>query len=239
MDPSGYTTLTRQTGLMHEMQTIANNIANASTTGYRQEGVLFSEFVVGTEGGPSLSMARGNVRNTSYVQGNLTQTGGQLDFAIEGDGFFLVETPDGERVTRAGSFSLSAAGDLVTLDGYNVLDAGGAPIFIPPDATAVNVGGDGTISAEGQLLGQLGVVQPLNPRDLIREGGVLFRPETPLEPAEDARVIQGHVESSNVDTMLQVSRMVEAQRAYELGQSFLDAENERVRDAIRTFMRDQ
>ncbi|MEO0751710.1 MAG: flagellar hook-basal body complex protein [Pseudomonadota bacterium] len=239
MDPAGYTTLTRQTGLMNEMQTIANNIANAATTGFRQEGVIFSEFVVGTDAGPSVSMARGNVRNTSFLQGNLSPTGGQLDFGIEGDGFFLIETPEGERVTRGGSFSLSAAGDLVTLDGYNVLDAGGAPIFIPPDATSVNVGGDGTISADGQLIGQIGVVQPLNPGDLIREGGVLFRAETPLEPAENARVVQGHVESSNVDTMLQFSRLIEVQRAYELGQSFLDTENDRIRDAIRSFAQDQ
>ncbi len=239
MDTSGYTTLTRQTGLMREMQTIANNIANAATTGYRQEGMIFSEFVVDAGEGPSLSMARGNVRNTSFQQGNLTQTGGQLDFAIEGDGFFLVAAPDGERLTRAGSFSLSAAGDLVNHDGYNVLDAGGAPVFIPPDATSIDVGSDGTISADGQLLGQIGVVQPANPREMIREGGVIFRPETPLEPAVGARVVQGHVESSNVDTMLQVSRLIEVQRAYELGQSFLDSENERVRDAIRSFSQDR
>ncbi len=235
MDPSGYTTLTRQTGLMNEMQTIANNIANANTTGFRQEGMIFSEFVVSTDGGPSLSMARGNVRNTSYEQGTLTQTGGQLDFAIEGDGFFLIDTPRGERVTRAGSFSLSANGDLVTHDGYNVLDAGGAPIFIPPDATSVDVGRDGTISVNGALLGQIGVVEAQNPGDLIREGGVLFRSETALQPAENARVMQGHLESSNVNPMLQIGRMIEVQRAYEMGQSFLDSENERVRDAIRSF----
>ncbi len=239
MDPTGYTTLTRQSGLLREMQAIANNIANADTTGYREEGLIFSEFVVGTEGGPSLSMASGNVRNTSLMQGALTLTGSQLDFAIEGDGFFLIGTPDGERLTRAGSFSLSAAGDLVTLSGHNVLDAGGAPIFIPPDATQVSVSNDGTISADGRLLGQLGLVQPLDPNGLMREGGVLFRPETALEPAEDARVMQGHLENSNVDPMLQFSRLIEVQRAYELGQSFLDSENERIRDAIRSFAQDQ
>ncbi|MEL6434381.1 MAG: flagellar hook-basal body complex protein [Pseudomonadota bacterium] len=235
MDLSGYTTLTRQSGLMSEMQIIANNIANASTTGFRQEGVIFSEYVVGTDTGPSVSMAQGDVRNTSFLQGNLTQTGSQLDFGIEGEGFFLIETPNGERITRAGSFTLSQAGDLVTHDGYNVLDAGGAPIFIPPDTTKIDVAGDGTISADGRLLGQLGLVQPQNPRDIFREGGVMFRPETPLDPVEEAHIVQGHLESSNVDTILQVSRMIEVQRAYELGQSFLDSENQRSRDAIRAF----
>ena len=147
MDNSGYTTLTRQSGLIQEMQAIAHNIANASTTGFRQEGIIFSEFVVGTDNGPSVSMARGEVRNTSYLQGKLLPTGSQMDFAIEGDGFFQIATPDGERLTRAGNFTLSQTGDLVTLDGFNVLDAGGAPVFIPPDAVKVDVSSDGSISA--------------------------------------------------------------------------------------------
>jgi flagellar basal-body rod protein FlgF len=239
MDPSGYTTLTRQSGLMREIQMIAHNISNANTTGFRQEGMIFSEFVVGTENGPSLSMASGNVRNTSLSQGTLTRTGGQLDFAIEGDGFFLVDTPDGERITRAGSFALSAQGDLVTLTGHNVLDAGGAPVFIPPDATKIDVAVDGTISTNGRPLGQLGIVQPVDRNALVREGGVLFRADTPLEPAESSRVVQGHLESSNVDPILQFARMIEVQRAYEMGQSFLDTENQRVRDAIRAFAQDQ
>ena len=101
MESSGYVTLTRQTGLMREMRAIANNIANAATTGYRQEGLIFAEYVTRPGNGPSLSMVSANVRNTSMVQGGLTRTGGVLDLAIEGDGFFLIETPSGERLTRA------------------------------------------------------------------------------------------------------------------------------------------
>ena len=87
---SAYTTLTRQSGLMREMRVIANNIANSATTGFRQEGVIFSEYVSGAGNGPSVSMALGNVRNTSMQQGTLTSTGGRFDFAIEGDGFFQI-----------------------------------------------------------------------------------------------------------------------------------------------------
>jgi len=105
MENAGYTVLTRQTGLIREMQTIANNIANATTTGFKAEGVVFSEYVMPVERGASLSMGQGNVAKTSLEQGSLTQTGGTFDLAIEGDGFFLIETPLGERLTRAGSFS--------------------------------------------------------------------------------------------------------------------------------------
>ncbi|MCV3269891.1 flagellar hook-basal body complex protein [Roseobacter sinensis] len=234
MDNAGYTTLTRQSGLLREMRIVANNIANAATTGYRQEGMVFSEYVMSVDGASSLSMGQGNVRNTSLQQGTLTQTGGTFDFAIEGDGFFLIETPEGERLSRSGAFSPNAQGDLVTMDGYRVLDAGGAPVFVPPGAADIAVSSDGTISSEGNPIGQIGVVQPLNPREMIREDGVMFRADDGYEPAEGARVLQRFVENSNVNPILQITRMIEVQRAYELGASFLEAEDERVRQALRT-----
>lgn len=234
MENAGYTTLTRQSGLMREMRIVANNIANAATTGYRQEGMVFSEYVMSVDSASSLSMGQGNVRNTSLEQGTLTQTGGTFDFAIEGDGFFLIETPAGERLSRSGAFSPNAEGDLVTMDGYRVLDAGGAPVFVPPGAADIAVSSDGTISSEGNPIGQIGVVQPLNPREMVREDGVMFRADDGHEPAEGARVLQRFVENSNVNSILQITRMIEVQRAYELGASFLEAEDERVRQALRT-----
>lgn len=237
MDSASYTTISRQTGLWREMNVIANNIANSATTGYRQEGLIFSEYVASSPDGRSLSMGNGNVRNTSFMQGALTQTAGTLDFAIEGDGFFLIETPIGERLTRAGNFSANAEGDLVTPDGLRVLDAGGAPLFVPPDAGPIAVSSDGTISADGRLLGQIGLVQPVDPRGMTREDGVLFVAEAGFEPAENARLLQGFLESSNVDPVTAIARMIEVQRAYEMGQSFLDSENQRVRDALQSFTR--
>lgn len=234
MENTGYTTLTRQAGLMREMRIVANNIANSATSGYRQEGLVFSEYVKAVDGGSSLSMGQGNVRHTSFQQGALTQTGGTFDFAIEGEGFFLVETPAGERLTRSGAFSPNADGDLVTFDGYRVLDAGGAPVFVPPGAADIAVSSDGTISSEGNPIGQIGVVQPLNAREMIREDGVMFRADDGYEPAENARVLQRFVENSNVDAVTQITRMIEVQRAYELGASFLDAEDQRVRQALKS-----
>jgi flagellar basal-body rod protein FlgF len=222
---------------LRELQVVANNIANAATTGYRQEGLIFSEFVKRTEGGPSLSMARGNVRMTSMLQGPLTPTGGMLDLAIEGEGFFLIETPSGERLTRAGNFTLSAQGDLVTPDGFRVLDAGGAPVFIPPDATGIGLSPDGTLSDNGRPLAQIGLVRPVDSFDMIREDGVMFRADGGFEPVEEGRVLQGFLEGANVDPIGQVARMIEVQRAYEMGQSFLDSEHERVTSALDSFIR--
>lgn len=236
MESAFYTTLTRQSGLMREMRTIANNIANSSTTGYRQEGLIFAEHIVDVDNGPSLSMASANVRNTSYAQGTITQTGSTLDLAIEGDGFFLIETPAGERLTRNGSFAISAAGDLVTNDGYRVLDAGGAPVFIPPDGGNLGISGDGTISSDGRLIGQIGLVMPTEMTAVVREGGVMFRSEAGVEPVLNPVIRQGFLESSNVDPLGQIARMIEVQRAYEMGQSFIEAEHERIRTALQTFV---
>lgn len=234
MENATYATLTRQSGLLREMQIVANNIANLSTTGFQAEGVIFSEHVTALgPDDPSLSLATARVRDTNMQQGTLTQTGGPLDLAIEGEGYFLVETPEGERLTRAGAFLTNQDGDLVTPDGYRVLDAGGAPVFIPQGAGPVGIAPDGTVSAGGQPVGQVGLVVPLNPQGLVREAGVRFRADDGFEPAETGRMLQGFLEQSNVNPILEISRMIEVQRAYELGQSFLDKEDERIRSALR------
>lgn len=238
MDNATYATLTRQSGLLREMQTLANNIANASTTGFRAENVMFSEYV--TSLGPndaSLSMANATVRNTLLQQGGLTQTGGTFDLAIEGEGFFLVATPEGERLTRAGAFSPNENGDLVTMDGHPVLDAGGAPVFVPPGVGRIGISADGTVSAGGQPIGQIGLFLPVDPTQLVREGGVMFNAQGGFEPVADGRVLQGFVEESNVNPILEISRLIEVQRAYELGQSFMDKEDERIRGVIEAIRR--
>ncbi|SFB05425.1 flagellar basal-body rod protein FlgF [Poseidonocella pacifica] len=237
MENAVYATLTRQTGLLREMNLIANNIANVGTSGFRQEGMIFSEYVMSSDEGPSLSMANGNARALSFEQGTLSQTGGKFDFAIEGDAFFLIDTPNGERLTRAGAFLPNENGDLVTPDGNRVLDAGGAPIFIPPNATDLAVASDGTISADGRPIAQIGLVAPNDPGALERETGVLFIAEAGFEPAEGASIVQGFVEGSNVDPILQIARMIEVQRAYEMGQKFIEKEDERVRSAIKSMIR--
>jgi flagellar basal-body rod protein FlgF len=237
VDNAIYTNLTRQTGLLREMQVVANNIANIATTGFRQDNLIFSEYVKHIDGGTSLSMATASVRNTSYIQGALTQTGGPLDLAIEGDGFFLIDTPQGQRLTRSGHFSSSPQGELVTADGNRVLDTGGAPVFLPPDAIDIAVSADGTISAAGIPLAQIGLMQPIEPANMLRETGVLFKADAGFEPSESGRIVQGFLESSNVNPISQIARMIEVQRAYEMGQSLLEREDERIRAALNTFIR--
>lgn len=233
MDISSYTALTRQSGLMREMRVIANNIANTATTGFRQEGVLFSEYLPQDSG---TSMAHANIARTNFSQGGLIQTGNSLDVALQGDGFFLVETPTGTRLTRSGNFNVTAQGDLVTSDGFAVLDAGEAPIFVPT-GRQISISADGTLSADTQPLGQLGIVQVDDTKTLIREDGVMFEAPEGWQISDSAHVLQGHLEKSNADAVSQIARMIEVQRGYELGQKFLDAEDDRQRGVIKALMR--
>jgi len=237
MDNAVYATLTRQSGLLAEMRVVANNIANTATTGYRAEGLIFSEYISALDGdAPSLSMASGRVRETSLAQGGLTQTNGTFDLAIQGDGFFMVETPQGQRLTRAGAFTPNENGDLVTPDGALVLDPGGAPVFVPTGAGQIAIAPDGTISAAGQPVGQIGLFLPEDPNDLVREDGVRFRADAGIVPTE-GRMLQGFVEESNVQAVMQIARMIEVQRAYELGQSFMEREDQRIRGLIQSINR--
>ncbi|MCK0151409.1 flagellar hook-basal body complex protein [Marivita sp. S6314] len=237
MESTGYVTLARQSGLTREMELIAHNIANSATTGFRQQGLVFSEYVEAIRGGDSLSMAAARVKKTSTAQGILTQTGNALDLAIEGSGYFQLETPDGLRLTRAGAFNVNSIGDIVSSDGHRVLDTGGAPINVPPGEADVKVAADGTVSLGEQLLGQIGVMEPEPGADLTRESGVLFRTDSALAPSESGKVLQGHLEGSNVDAISQLTRMIEVQRSYELGQKLLDMEHDRTTDALKTLIK--
>jgi len=238
MDNASYVMLTRMSGLQRELQVVAHNIANAATTGYRREGVVFSEFVVGMgRAEPSISMALGNTRQTIQLQGGMSQTNAPFDFAVEGDGFFQLETAQGPRLTRAGIFTLNAAGELVNPDGHRLLDAGGAPIFVPPDARDVKLARDGTLSANGVPLGQVGLVMPADPVAISRAAGTLFAVEGDVVPVENPQILQGFLEESNVDPMLELSRMIEVQRAYERGKSLMDREDDRIKGVIQTLGR--
>jgi flagellar basal-body rod protein FlgF len=237
MDNPGYVTLTRQSGLMREMQVIANNIANASTSGFRREGVIFSEYIRNLQGvEDSLSMATANARQTWLTQGGLTMTGGSLDLAIEGPGFFRIETDQGERLTRAGHFGIDAEGQIVNPDGFRLLDDGGAPVQVPPGATLA-VARDGTLSADGEPVAQLGLVVPEDPSQLSRHSGTLHEVQGAVLPAEGAVIHQGFLEDSNVNPITEMARMISVQRAYEAGQKFLDREDERIRAVIQTLTR--
>jgi len=238
MDSASYVALSRQTGLARQMDVVANNLANMSTTGYQREGVTFAEIVraLKAEGG-SVALTHAHARHVIQDQGGLKQTGGQLDLAIEGPGYFAVETPDGPRLTRAGAFGQNADGEVVTPAGHRLLDAGGAPLFLPGNAGTIAIGGDGTVTADGAPIAQIGLQLVDSPEALERAGDTLFRAVGATRPAEDAQILQGFLESSNVNPVTELTRMIETQRAYEANQRLIDREDDRIKKVIETATR--
>jgi len=235
MENAGYVALNRQSGLAAELRVIANNVANLGTAGFRREGAVFAEHVFGLGAGtPSLSMAEGAGRIVDLSQGPLRQTGGDLDLAVEGEGFFLVAAPEGPRLTRAGSFVLTPEGEIATAEGYRLLDDGQAPVAVPPGAGRIAVARDGTLSAGGMPVARIGLFVAADPGAMVHAAGTTFLPGGDIEPVAAPVILQGFIEESNVDPVAEIARMIEVQRAYELGQGLLEAEDERIRAAVRT-----
>jgi len=234
-----YTMLGRQQGLMQEMQVVANNLANSSTTGYKSDRAMFGEFLVAT-GSQSSSLSMGGLAGHSFAmaQGALKITGGQLDLAIQGDGFFLVDAPQGQRLTRAGNFQVSPDGKLVDSNGSALLSAGGSPISIPQNASQIRIASDGTVSVSSgdgippQDVGQVGVVTVDQEATLVRDSNSYFSAPDGHKPAENNEIVQGALEQSNVSPVLEVARMIEVQRAYEAGQTLFEREDQRIGQII-------
>ena len=227
-----YLTLNRQIGLARELDTIANNVANLGTTGFRREGLVFAEFVRAAAPGDSLSMADLSGRFASDRPGELTVTGGRLDVAIEGEGFFAIRAGEETLLTRAGAFQRSAEGLLVTPDGSRVLDDGGAPIFVPPESASLVLARDGTLSVDGAPVARIGLVTAPT-ESLVRVGGTAFRATEETVPVAAPQLRQGALEGSNVEPVAEIARMIAVNRAYERVQGLAKDADERTRETLR------
>ncbi|MEO1042573.1 MAG: flagellar basal-body rod protein FlgF [Pseudomonadota bacterium] len=223
--------LSRQTGLLNELSVIANNMANANTEGYRAEAALFSEFVSTRVDDPSVSMGALRAHFPVLDQGALIETGGRFDLAIDGEGWFAVNRGGEVLLTRAGRFQTDADGQLITPDGDPVLDEVGGAIQIPPNAVDMAVGSDGTITADGLAVAQVGVLLA-DPEGLSRVSDNLWRNNGPTRFAEDTRIRQGFLEGSNVSPVEEMARLIEVQRMYEAGANLGETEHERILSLI-------
>jgi flagellar basal-body rod protein FlgF len=241
METPTYVALSRQTALLRQMDTVANNLANLVTPGFKHEVEVFTTV-------PIRSQSFGAPQKLAYVQdfatardfspGPMTPTGNDLDVAIQGDGFFTVQTPNGPRYTRLGHFSLNAAGQLVTKEGYPVL-GGGAPITINPDDGPVQIAADGTISADRTqqgnaqvIYGKLDVVDFQDRNQLKPEEGTMFTTNAaPIQVASPA-LAQRMLEQSNVQPVKELTTMIWVQRNYEAVEKFIEGEDDRMRRAV-------
>ena len=238
---------TAATGMITETKrtdVIANNLANANTTGYKRDDAVTSDFEpmlirrINDVSGPKDVTEFKNVAlgkkapvvgelglgsqvaaiATDHAQGSLQTTGNQLDFAVEGEGYFRIATPRGERYTRDGNFYKNARSRLVTVNGNEVLDNRGRPITIPEEASSFLVSPEGSISANGVQVARLGLVAfPGGDEVMAKEGNNLYRVDDPGQRPRQATgsIQQGALERSNTEIVSEMVSLINNYRAYE------------------------
>ena len=238
MDTALLVGLSRQMAARRNMEVVANNLANMTTTAFKSESVLFEEYLVNVtnEDGTTeqVSMVLDTGVNLNMGQGRLEPTGNPFDVAINGEGFFEIETDQGLFYTRNGQFRTNEEGVLVTQDGETVLSMDGREIVLPTEGMSPQIARDGTISdGDGLPLGRLNVVTFENTDRLEKIGNGLYRSdEEPIE-LEEVTVLQGTLEMSNVVPILEMTRMMDISRSYVSISKMIEKSDDMTRDTIR------
>lgn len=244
MDSPGYIALSRMASQMRAQDITAHNLANADTPGYRQSRPIFAEqpamqaLIQNPRGGRQVSYSWDRATWRDDSQGPIQTTGNPLDVAITGEGYFAVETQRGIRYTRAGRFTVGVNGQLVDQQGNAVLNTQGRPIAIAANDSRIEILGNGTIRSENGVIGQIQVSRFGSPQMLRAEGDRLLDPAgQQAEPIERPRLTQGAVEGSNVQPVVEMTRMIAETREFQLVTNFVDRENERLTNAIDRILR--
>ena len=214
----------------------ADNVANASTVGFRATGMKFEDVVSGV-GEKSVSFASAGESYLTMQKGSMRETGNPFDFAIQGDAWFGIETPAGTVMTRDGRFTMTNGGQLVSIEGYPVMDTGGAGLQLDPTAGPPEVGADGVVRQGGRLVGSIGLFNFDPGQGFVRYGnsGVLSKGALdPVVDRVDAGVAQGFVEESNVNPVLEMTRLIMIQRAFENAAALIRTSDGSMSDAIKT-----
>ncbi len=245
-----------------KLDTIANNLANVNTPGFKKDGQLFREYLTSYEKEPGTitvprvpasiesfyDMQGGdksyvdlNGTYTDFAQGGMKSTGNRLDIGLEGDGFFEVGTPEGVRLTRAGSFTVDSEGRLVTKQGYPVLRDGApgqaaAGREIRLTSANVTISQAGEIFDNNQSIGKLSLVSVGNKDALLKQGQNLFTFKDNLEPdlsvAQDLKLNQGFLETSNVNPIREMTEMIATTRLFESTQKGIQAYDQMIGKAV-------
>lgn len=237
MEQGIYVSLSAQAARIQRLNTIAENIANAQTVGFRAGQVRFEE-VVRQVSGEDTSYSSEGVGYLDVRPGGLEETGNPLDFAVRGDAWFAIQTPAGAAVTRDGRFTMTNNGDLVSLSGYPVLDPGGAPITLDPGGGTPTLGDDGILRQNGRLVAGIGLFsfQPGPNFQRYGNSGILVGGEPqPVVDNPNVGVLQGRVEQSNVDALSQMTELIMVQRTFEQAASLSESSEDSMQQLIRAF----
>ena len=238
MELTTYVALSYMAAKQRALDVTAANLANAGTNGFKAERVLFSDWLSsqqatdGSRGRQPVSFVQDRATWREQSEGPLQHTGNPLDLAIGGDGYFTVDTPRGPRLTRAGRFTPQPDGTITTAKGEALLDAGGQKLRLSPADITLTVTSDGQLSSENGTIGRIGVVQPTDTAQVRSEGDDSLRADTPTATVASPRVLQGVLEDSNVQPILEMTRMMDGLRSFQLTSQMVEQESQRQQNAI-------
>ncbi|HOO50762.1 MAG TPA: flagellar basal-body rod protein FlgF [Alphaproteobacteria bacterium] len=237
MENSLYVGLSRQLVLDHAMSMVANNVANANTSGYRAQNPMFEEYIAkssGYTGQDSLSMVHDMGQYDTTAPGSVSATGGTYDVALMGPGFIEVMAPSGDiQYTRGGDFALNGNSELITSAGFLVSGPGGNPIAIPAGSREVVITDSGDVSADGNIIGRISVVEFENIQSLTPAGNGLYSSKEEGRAATETIMKQGFLEGSNVNPVQEMTRMIDILRTYQSTMRMINNEHERQVNAIK------
>jgi len=234
MENTLYIALSYQTVMQRQMEVIANNVANASTPGFKGEQMLFVEYLADTVGKDDISFVQDIAVVRDYREGAFSKTSNPLDVAISGKGWLQVDTPAGMRYTRNGHLQIDAKNTLTTVSGHPVLAENNRPITVPPGGGRIVITPDGTVSSGDGQLGRLKLVSFQNEQELRKDAESLYLTDAPALPASQAKVMQGMVEDSNVKPIVEITNMINALREFQSAQQMIEEEHKRQLQAIDT-----
>jgi flagellar basal-body rod protein FlgF len=231
-----YVALSGQVALERRLQTIASNVANMNTVGYRADGVSF-EAQLARAGDSMVAFAGSGSDFISRRSGGMSKTDNPFDVAVQGDAWLAIKTPAGPVYTRDGRLTLKDSGELTTLNGYSVLDAGGAPIMLDPSAGAPDISRDGMITQKGNQVGALGLFAIDDSAKLTRyanSGVIPSKPATAVLDFATNGVSQGFVEGSNVNPITEMTKLITVTRAFDGINAATEKTESSLTDAIKT-----
>jgi flagellar basal-body rod protein FlgF len=230
-----YVGVAAQVALQKRLNTIAHNVANATTAGFRAEEVRF-ETLLAQAGNDSIAFSASGPSYLSRRSGEFVKTDNALDLAVEGDAWLAMQTPTGQAYTRDGRLRMTPVGELQTLSGHPILDAGGAPLLLDPNGGPPRIARDGAIFQGNRQVGAVGLFNIEGTAKLTRyqnSGVIPDRPATPVVDFTRSGVQQGFVENSNVNAVMEMTRLISVTRAFEMVSASLSASETSLQDAIK------
>jgi flagellar basal-body rod protein FlgF len=228
--------LSAQISLQRRLETIANNVANASTAGFRAEEVKF-ETLLSNASSTTVAFASAGQSYLSRASGELVRTDNLFDVAVQGDAWLGIQTPAGPVYTRDGRLKMTPTGELQTLNGYSLLDAGSSPILLDPNAGPPRIARDGAITQNNRTIGAIGLFmidEKANLRRFDNSGVIPDRPATPAVEFSKVGMQQGFMERANVNPVMEMSKLIMVSRTFDAVSSSLKDSESSLQEAIRT-----